>query len=318
MPPILETEYQKAQMPAPENKNWFLCHPFMTGISVVALMCGLGLMIVKARMPVSETTRPDATWGSAGGFALFSNNTADETHSSNDRTDTENLLKEQMNRNSPDIAIPLLRQGTAQTETGIDWAALLSQLSGKNSNSVKPQHDSTDTPLNVYSYIPQGLISTASGEAERTEAQRALYEYGNSVGSFVQGFDDLHKNMIIVLTDVIHDRGNPDKVAAAAQIGKDYVQLGKDIENIDSVPENAQGIHSSLAQAYIEVGNKLETQARAVTDKELLNAVEIYNSAANDWTKKFLALVTLFEVSNVRFGPTDPGRIFMFNAGFAL
>lgn len=266
-----------------------------------------GVIVVNGRAPLSATDA-GGTWGGTG-ISLFSNIGGGRALVQTSRVRTEELLKGQVQNRTPYTILPVGDSGQSTSGTEFNWEALMAQL-------VQPQGDTHQTTpesgLGLYSFIPSGLISVSNSEQERTEAQEALFEYGNNVGSFIRAFDDSHANMLQVLKDAYQDRGNAQKVQAAARIGQDYIHLGEELESMDAIPAEVGGMHAALAKAYKTAGQNLIAKLQTKSDQEFLTAVNTYNASVDQFQKSYIALVTLFEVAEVQFSQYDPGSVFMF------
>lgn len=284
--------------------HWLYAHIYVTGLVIAGLLLLIGTIVVNGRAPLSATDST-GTWGGAG-ISLFQNITGGGTPAQ-PRVRTEDLLRGQA-QEQPYVVLP----GTSQEQASnvdFNWEALMAQLVQPKDNST-PEMQSGISGL--YSFIPSGLISVSEVTQEMDERQEALFEYGNTVGSMILGFDDGHANMLQILQDAYQDRGNEQKITAAAQIGKEYIQLGTDLESLDNVPVEAAGMHKALANAYKVAGQKLIDKLQVTSDPEFIAAVNTYNASVDQFQKSFIALVTLFGVAEVQFSQYDPGSVFMF------
>ncbi|MBI5456220.1 hypothetical protein HY969_00600 [Candidatus Kaiserbacteria bacterium] len=287
--------------------HWFAAHAYITGLIVAGFLLLSGTVLVSQRAPLSGVDS-NTTWSGAG-ISLFSGlqrgSAPQET-----RIRTEDLLGGQL-KNSPYTILPVGGAAFEQTPgTEFNWEALMAELIRQPGSGTQ----STEaTNLGVYAFIPQGLIAVKEASQERNETQDILFEYGNTIGSFILAFDDSHGNMLQVLKDAYQDRGNAQKVAAAAQIGRDYAQLGAELESI-SAPSEVGGLHQRLADAYKKVGQLMIAKVQSKNDDDFLAAVHAYNAGVDQFQKDYLALVNLFAVAEVEFSDYDPGRVFMFQS----
>ncbi len=288
--------------------HWIFAHLYVTGLVIAGLLLLTGVIVVNGRAPLGATDST-GTWGGTG-VSLFTNITSKRAPSPQPRVRTEDLLKGQGQDRAPYTVLPVGTSASTEIKVDFNWEALMAQL-------VKPQGNSTpetqsENSAGIYSFIPSGLISTAEPTQERDEQQDALFEYGNTVGSVILGFDEGHANMLQVLKDAYQDRGNAEKIRAAMRIGQDYIRLGNELESLDNIPEAAAGMHRALANAYKTAGQKLIEKLQTSSDIEFLAAVNTYNASVDQFQKSFVALVVLFEVAEVQFSQYDPGSVFMF------
>lgn len=147
-----------------------------------------------------------------------------------------------------------------------------------------------------------------------TTNQKALYDYGNAAGTYLQEYDDTHTDQAQILSASVDDRQNATKAAAVAQIGNDLEGVGVKLGEISAVPSSAQGANTQLALAYENVGKALVavSQTTGGSDTDFVNAINAYDTAADSFNTQFANVSTLFAVNNVKFGQSDPGSAFVF------
>jgi hypothetical protein len=209
-------------------------------------------------------------------------------------------------------------QGTIETSSGVtyDFNALTAELSNPSLKSGAPASTSTgQSAINAWDYIPSGLVSIQNTTSGRTPAEQALYQYGNEVGSLVMGYDASHADQTQILSDANNDRQNAKKQAAVERIGQDLETVGQGIAEITDAPTSAQADNDALSKSYINVGTKLVAVgvAESLQDSALVAAIKSYDSAVDSFNGSYIALATLFSLSNVNFSSGDPGRVFSFS-----
>ncbi|HVM73676.1 MAG TPA: hypothetical protein VMU13_02230 [Candidatus Paceibacterota bacterium] len=211
-------------------------------------------------------------------------------------------------------------KGTMQTganTSSYDFNALLAELSlpPKASGTTSTDTPSASDTLNAWDYIPMSIISIKSPTSGRTKAQQALYDYGNEVGSYIQGYDAAHSNQSQVLDDADKDRQNVTKQTAVEKIGTDLQFIGQSIAEITDVPDAAQADTTALSNAYIDIGKKLVlvAQAEPKTDGVLVAAIKNYDAGVNTFNQRYIALANLFSSYGVTFSTSDPGSVFTFS-----
>jgi hypothetical protein len=198
-----------------------------------------------------------------------------------------------------------------------DIAALIAQLSGSVQTKGTASSSSDASDLNLaYAFIPRGLISTTTPTKARTPAQAALYEYGNDAGSFIQTYDDTHKNAAQTLKDQLEDRRDPQKAQALRDLAMALGHVGDSIAGIDDVPAVAKTMNDALAKSYQDMATKLVAVPDAERDADFIAAIQAYDTAVETFTKRYVALATLFSTSGVTFEPQDGGSVFTFSAAF--
>lgn len=297
-PPVEET-------PTPETKtSWVYRHPYLaTSIAAFAVLV-LFLSIFASRSGVS-TSSGNTNWIGASIFLGLRGNEAE-------RLGTGGLRGQQPETTDVGYIPITVPSGDPESESslGNELAWLLAQL-------IQPKGQSGTTTIDVsssFSFIPQGLISTANTGKQLSGREAALHAYGNEVGTYIQGFEAAHTRSAQILTDHAEDRGNAEKAGRVDQLGYDMAELGFDLTQMDTVPEEARAAHTAFASAYRVVGTNLTKIAATKTDEEFLNAITAYNESVEALSRRFFILATVFSAQNVAFSSSDPGSVFTFNA----
>ncbi len=300
MPPIKD-----AIEPAPNvpHDNHLSTRTLIIAGIALSLLAFILLLYIQARTALPSSQDIQGTWGGAGGTQMLVTPTA-PTQSR--RISTQELLSGQIRDER--ILIPS-RESTENltfTDDPVSMLSLLTQL-------TQPQVSADDhIDFDAYSLIPQGLTTVSTAPKKRSTLQQELFEYGNTVGSYIRGFEDSHPNMLRTLKDAYEDRDNSAKTEAAAQIGTDYIRLGTELQYVDPVPESVKAVHDALVEAHKVVGRNLRVVARAKTDTEFLNAIDTYNTSVERYATQFVALAELFGATQVQFTSNDPGSVFTF------
>lgn len=288
----------------PEPEKTRHSHPYLfasIGILIVLILCSYFFM---TRLAVNPSNA-GAAWGGAGGlvFGNVRRATLPEAPSAVDITRTQSGVHEQ-----PFIPTPV------DGESGFAELSLLLEQLLAPQTALAPSDELTPE---TYAFIPSNL-RTIETPKTRTPAVSALFDYGNEVGTYVRGFEDIHQNMPQILRDHAEDRKNPDKIAAVRNMGIDLAQLGLDLLGLQQVPASVATSHKAYATSYRILGTNLTKIAESETDQEFLEAITAYNTSAEDVTKRFLFIVAIFDTNNVTFSTSDPGSMFMFNPSFGL
>lgn len=281
-------------------------HPYIVTAAVVAIVVGVGTLIVAER--ASKPVGGSSGWNGDNALPLnpiVSNNAAAQT--------LRDFTPQLGTTSAP--FIPLGAGGESGNYTdGFDMAAFIRSLSQPlQSTSVETNTDVSAS----YSFIPQGLISTSTG-ARRTKEQQALYDYGNEAGSYIETYQDTHQNAPQVMKAQFEDRQNAEKAQALRDIGTALTQVGLALDHIEEVPGSVASANTLLAKSYKEVGAKLSQIPDAQRDEDLAKAIQTYNAAADDLTKHYVSLALLLSLSGVTFELQDPGSVFTFTQGSGL
>lgn len=309
MPPSHEYPITPEAPPAEApvaRKGWVHNHPYLaTSITVAALLVLL-FFIVAARTGVHGSASGN-NWVGAGSVFF----TGGRTLTQAERMSAEAIVKQQSPKTELGyIPIPTPNaDGTSAEDFANDLGKLLLELSVQP-NTPAPAQTETGSG---YSLIPHGLISVASGAKQRSPEAEVLFVYGNEVGTYIQGFESLHLNSVQMMKDHAEDRGNADKAANVDRLGYEMAELGRDLNQLQTVPADIKAAHAALATSYRLAGTNLTKVAAAKSDEEFLGAINTYNASVESLAKRFLVVVGIFSANEVSFSSSDPGSIFMFN-----
>ena len=176
--------------------------------------------------------------------------------------------------------------------------------------------DASDSLLQfVYSLVPSGV--NAPTTKTRTPDQQALFEYGNQAGLAITTFENGHTDMADVLKVWLANRTNASAVTSANALADALTEAGSSLENLSHVPASARAGNAALAHSLKDAGGKLRDVVVEgnTTDLALLSAIRSYNTAADTFTQNYVALSTIFSLSNVTFSGNDLGSAFQFPSG---
>jgi hypothetical protein len=211
-------------------------------------------------------------------------------------------------------------QGSYTVVTTDNLDELLQSISLPAGSKPKAQPTGTSVgDINVWNYIPAGLLSTSSAPS-RSGTQDALYQYGNEIGSMIQGYEATHQSVVQIITGAVNDRQDPTKEAAVEKIGRDMIELGNNIIAVDSAPKTIKPAGSALAQSYKTVGTSLikTAQAQSQRDADYIAALKAYDATADSFTHAFVGIALVFSLNEVSFSQSDPGSVFSFSSGGGL
>lgn len=285
--------------------EWLRSHPYIDALVTTAAILIVGALVVHTQLAAPTVPGTDTTWGGGGG--VFAN-TVTGAHTELPVQPVGPQLK------AEDFGyIPMQTQneiGTGPTDdsSNFDFASFVSSLA----QPVKTIVDQGDTGSDAYAFIPSGLIATTTLSKPRSTLQSALYAYGNDVGDLITSFETQHPNQPSILKNHMEQKNDPDAIAALKQLGNDLAHLGDSIDALGIVPKEATAANKALADAYRSIGTKLAAVPDAQENDALYDAVVTYNSAAEDFVKKYVSLALLFQSYAVTFSPGDGGSIFVF------
>lgn len=285
--------------------EWLRSHPYLDALITAGALIIIGVLVVRTQLAAPSTPGTDTTWG--GGNGVFVN-TVTDGHTELPSQPTGPQLK------TEDFGyIPLRAQndiGTGPTDdsANFDFASFVASLA----QPVRTIVDQGDTGADAYAFIPSGLIATTTLARPRSARENALYAYGNDVGDLITSFENQHPNQPATLKNHMEQKDDPEAIAALKKLGNDLAHLGDSIDALGIVPKEAASANKSLADAYRSIGTKLAAVPDARENDALYDAVVTYNSAAEDFVKKYVSLALLFQSYGVTFSPGDGGSIFVF------
>lgn len=291
--------------------NWARAHPYASASLAAGVFLVFGVFIVAYHATAPVSASPQA-WGGAGVLLL------------NQTSYTPNPVLSAIQ--SPAFSIqqsPVFlslapapssgAEGAASTD--FDMSVFLATLSGSSASGAASNNVNLNT---AYAFIPRGLVATTTFAPQRTAGQQALYEYGNEVGSYIQSYENQHRDVAQVLRDQIEDRQNAAKAQGVRDIGTALQNVGRSLGNMEIVPDSVAPLHRTLATSYGEIGQKLAGVPDAQGDQAFIAAIEAYNATADTFIRNYVALATFFSVSGVTFSPQDAGSVFSFSVSSGL
>lgn len=296
--------------PIPEPKHHGLfAHPVLALSAAIVLLIGSGVLIVDRRAQKLPTSQSRG-WDNIN--SLISGQYSPQQPSPSGTQEVPVYLQ----KDDADYRIPSL---TAENEIegeavdSLDFNSLLSILQRSSPTNIRTTLPSGSTIDLSYELIPPGLVSSSSEPKGLSSDQQVLYEYANSVGSYIQSFEQQNANQTQVLKDQLEDSSDPNKNEAVQRLGRAMQALGKNLQGIQEVPETVAAEHEALAASYIEMGKNLQLVPEAKGTESLLQAINTYNASANAFVGNFVALVDIFNSNEIVFSASEPGSVFAFS-----
>lgn len=292
--------------PPPHTKiDWLRTHPYASAFAVACSIMLIGALVVSTRSAVD----PSGGGGAWGGANV---NLLNPAYSGGSGMQDPGMTVP-MQPSVPYTYIPpatIVAAAPDSTGEVLDFNAFLAELSGTSSRA--PETDAETSVEAAFSFIPSGFISTTTPVKKRSKAQQELYEYGNEAGSYIQSFEDSHRDQSQVLKHWLEDRHDETKRAAVVQLSRALWETGRSLLLLQPVPETASALNKALAESYMEIGANLALVPKAESDTDFLAAINVYNASADTFGKQYVALVNLFGAYGVSFTADDPGSAFTF------
>ncbi|MDP3965810.1 MAG: hypothetical protein Q8Q13_03365 [bacterium] len=211
----------------------------------------------------------------------------------------------------------------------------------------EPDTAQTGPLFEPYALFVRALSFAAPAADSRRPEQKALFEYGNALGSVITGFENAHTDVVQILKTFFDSRVDPAKAAgipeiaeayaqltagsartvpvsgaeAAANLRKiadAYAQLSATVANMNNVPPEAEMLNAGLANVYAGAAQGLVRLSKTENETQLLDAVNAYNVNADEFIKNYVALVQLFSAYEVKFSGNDAGSVFSFSSNGGL
>lgn len=293
-------------------------------LALITLSVG-GVIFVSTRL-ATENQGSNTTWG----VTEFTPTTA--TFSTKDAPPLEKRITESelftlLSRSEERTYVTLTPKATTYEvlapidgvyayENPSDIAALIDSIE-PSAYIQTPHIDGSEITLDdIYGYLPQGLVSPPTDRTPRmTETQSALYDYANTVGSYIESyFDTWGTQQTTVMRQYFEDRTSSVKRATAYELADALEKLSKDLGEVEQVPTALQKEHQRLVSGYQALGEATRIIIDAEGDNAFLDAINASNAHADTFAKNYIAIVDILSTNNVTFTNTDPGRVFSFNA----
>ncbi|MBI4079999.1 hypothetical protein HY414_02120 [Candidatus Kaiserbacteria bacterium] len=285
--------------------NWIRAHPYVATLVATLTVILVGTLVVLNRSGVQPQSTGLRAWGGVGSD-LF-DPTADVAPGA--QTQPDNLYS-QVQSGPPFYYAPAAQQlPTASQEDDFDFNAFIATLADSSKASV---NIISGSPLDAYSFIPQGLISTSTPARRLSPTQQAIFDYGNEAGSYIQSYEERYRAAPQILKDQFEDREDPEKNAALLSLAGALEDIGFQLEGIEA-PSPVSAAHKKVAASYKELGQKLALVPNAKSDQAILDAILSYNAAAEVYVQNYVALATLIGAYGVSFSPEDAGSVFTFS-----
>lgn len=288
--------------------EWLRSHPYLDATVMAAALLITGFLIVRTQLAAPLHIQ-SSSWGTGGSVLV-------DTVSGGHGTYLPQMGST-VSPNAVDVGyIPLKTEneiGTGPVDEGsaFDFAAFAEMLSQPSTGSAPTAQVDTE----FYSFIPTGLMATTTLTKPRTSQQDNLYYYGNDVGDAIISFENQHPDQPAVLKNHFEQPENPSTIAAMKTLGEDMASLGDTLGSMQLVPTEVKAAHLALADAYRDIGTKLAAVPDAKGNDALYTAMETYNSAAEQFVKRFVALALIFQAYDVTFSLGDGGSVFVFTGG---
>jgi len=303
--------------------DWIRLHPYSSALAVAGALIVVGALIVGERTPVAPAPAV-ISWAGTGGSLLQSQSGAPQSEAP--QTIAQQVIQNPLPTSftSPaSVPAPTPAPVPAGPSGPFDYETLIAELTASTKNQSGAQAStslSTNQALvEAYQFIPQGLVATINpSKKSLTPTQQALYDYGNDLGSSIQSFERENPDQAQVLKNQAEDRTDPGKAAALVALGRNLAAVGTEMENMSDVPPEVATLNTNLGQSYVSIGTKLQAIPNAQTDAQFIQAIEDYDSAADQFTRNYAALAEYFTVAGVTFSTTDTGSEFSFTNSSGL
>lgn len=290
--------------------SWLRTHLYLVSLVGALGVIVLGAFIVMNKSTIDPQPAGLRAWGGVG------SNLFDPTDVRTERQPLpqENLYTE-VQSGPPFYYAPATNQLPFMQSQGgddFDFESFITLLSAPSGGGKSAQTSGTE--FDAYSFIPRGLISTSTGDRERTPTQQALFNYGNEAGSYIQSYEERYRAAPQILKDQFEDRENTEKNEALRSLAGALEDVGFQLEALEEVPSEVSAAHLKVAASYKEIGKKLALIPEATSDEKIIDAMLTYNAAVETFTKNYISLATLFSLYGVTFSQNDPGHVFTFSS----
>lgn len=142
----------------------------------------------------------------------------------------------------------------------------------------------------------------------QTPEQTALRTYANELGAQLRTTNLALGDQVGALEAFMETR----EAAGLFRIADTYVALADDIATL-TAPAQATSVQAGLVVGYKAVGELLRALADARTDEAFVDALLVYNSAAEDVARHHVTLVTTLNAYGIVFQSHEAGSMFSFS-----
>ena len=297
--------------------EWLRTHPFAL-LFAFAGLCLLAITALTAEKSVDPNSHISLV--SVSGGNTFQNPSLDSVSSESGEPSQSETSLQPVNAPIPkeSPARVIAPADTASTHTSASYEAtapLAAQTPSQKSSSAPSAADQLLSE--VYSFVPGGsaLLNTP---ITRTPTQQALFTYGNQAGLVVLTFENGHPGMAEALKNWFEHRSDASNRSIVETIAQDMHAAGDGLLAL-SAPSAASVANKDLATAFIAASDELfKVAAASGDDMQLATAMKVYNTSADAFIKKYIALSDVFSANEVTFSANDPGSAFTFSATSGL
>jgi hypothetical protein len=296
---------------------------------------GVGLVVLTGAVLVSNkfatnTETTQYTWGSYGGAGRFISSEVFDTSLTDPLPLEEQFNIADLYRNletNPDRTHASFVSGTPSTVGELNdlitsgevfefGEQSIEEFLASITPSASTQALFTDSDQeSAYYYIPKTLSTgPVRTTFEMTDAERALYNYGNDAGAPIELYGTLWGNtQAFVHRGFVEDRDDPKKREDLLKLAGGLSDVSMSLKDLDFMPGEVTKYHADIVDAYAAVAEKTRALAQTQTDEELLTAIEDYNAAADEFLRAYLSLSNVFLLNNITYPETEPGRVFVYS-----
>jgi len=311
---FLEARYLDARSCYDSPMWWIRAHPF----AVLFALAGLTLLLI-----VGATTQRSASpvGGpviniSAGNISPTVTVSAPSDNSYGVPVEPSNSTLQAPEQPAPLPSAPVApAQPPSQPQPTSPAITITTRQSSNQNASTGSQPDTSagDALLQLaQSFTVGGLaVNVPAQTPSRTPEQQALYAYGNKAGLVVLSFENAHPDMGQTLQNWLDHRADASQQAQVRSIAADMSAASAALSALSGVPQPAAAANAQLAAGFTTAATQLQAVVAASGDgNALVESMKTYDSAADAFTKSYLAVVDVFALHEVTFGSSDPGSVF--------
>ncbi|MBM3260825.1 hypothetical protein FJY93_00205 [Candidatus Kaiserbacteria bacterium] len=299
-------------------------YPYFLGVVGIIALLAIGGAIVDTRVPIGagESTYSGGTpiYFDTSSYAPYQPSTQNQTPDDSTpaiptmRTyDSFSYTPDPSKGSATNIPSTIIH-----SDSSFDFNAFMQKLSSSGTSASQiPVGTSINTPIiqeESYPFVPPELFSSPDAPPARSALQQELYTYGNTAGSFLKTYEQMHANDVAVMQRFFDTRTSAPNTTALRQVANDFKAVGLNMKTVQQVPAPAASIHKNLAESYIVVADKMIAMLSTANDEDFIQAVLTYNAAVEENLKHLVALIDTFANNGVKFGPSESGSVFMFSS----
>jgi len=177
----------------------------------------------------------------------------------------------------------------------------------------EPERRVSGEPAMIQASSPEAAPEPAAETKTPEETDRSLHNFGNALGISIQNAArDVDAELAFWNSAAGNKKMTEELLQGFAKLAEKYDRLAAEVASVIP-PSKAEETHSALAKAYQNYAKAIRAIANAKVGEYLSGSdMTEYGETALTLARAFVGVSDFFYTEGVRFGPNEPGSIFMF------